>query len=446
MSGYVKHTGYSWTCLRIDMVYYLYWGNVLLYSVAYILKKGIDPVVGGKIMKKLLLVIALMMVTLSGCASAGTSGKLRIITEQNPPFNFTDEAGVVTGQSTEIIKALAKRAGVDAKIEMMSWSDGYVLAQQEPNIALYSTVRLSSRENMFKWVGPIGFDDEWFYARRGTEIKISSLDDARKAKSIAVYRNDRNHLFLSEKGFTNLDISENDMECVRKLADGKVDLWLGPSTGLPFITYRAMVNPAELQPVSYVRRSEYYIAFSKSTSDSVIKTWQEALDEMKKSPDGKSMSAYERIITSYALPQYAETSVTREQVIQLVDKTASDITADPAGTIAKIDSRAAPYLDKDHPELYVFIYDNNCTEVANASNPGNKGHALKGVPDIAGKLFRDNIVEGALKNGSGWEDYVFTMPGKIGLFYKTAYYRLATGSDGRQYIVCSSLYKQAPNK
>ncbi len=68
------------------------------------------------------------------------------------------------------------------------------------------------------------------------------------------------------------------------------------------------------------------------------------------------------------------------------------------------------------------------------------GRNFKGVPDMAGKLFRDNIVAGALANGTGWEDYVFTMPGQIGLFYKSAYYKLVTGSDGKQYVVCSGCY------
>jgi polar amino acid transport system substrate-binding protein len=55
---------------------------------------------------------------------------------------------------------------------------------------------------------------------------------------------------------------------------------------------------------------------------------------------------------------------------------------------------------------------------------------------MAGKLFRDNIVNGAMQNGSGWEDYVFTMPGKIGLYYMSAYYKLITGSEGKPYVVC----------
>lgn len=393
--------------------------------------------------KKVLIISAVLVIVLAGCISASQVNNLRVITEYNPPFNFTDESGMVTGQSTEIVKEIASKLGGTVNIEVLPWLQGYALAQDEDNTVLYSTVRMPLREDLFKWVGPIGFDDDWFYSRRGEDIKVTSLDDARKVKSIAVYKNDRNQLYLSEKGFTNLTVYEDDIECIKSLAGGKVDLWLGPASGLHFIAYRAGVNPAELQAVSYVKRSEYYLAFNKNIPDATVKAWQNALDEMKKSPDSNTMSRYEQIITSYSLPQYSTSNVTPDQVIQLVENTVKDLLSDAPGTISKIESRLAPYLDQTHPELYIYIYDNTCTEVANASNPSLKGRCFRGVPDMAGKLFRDNIVDGALKNGSGWEDYVFTMPGKIGLFHKSAYYQLANGSNGKQYIVCAGLYKTA---
>jgi polar amino acid transport system substrate-binding protein len=51
------------------------------------------------------------------------------------------------------------------------------------------------------------------------------------------------------------------------------------------------------------------------------------------------------------------------------------------------------------------------------------------------------MVNGALLNGSGWVDYVFSNPTETGLYYKTSYYRAATGSDGETYIVGSGRYK-----
>jgi polar amino acid transport system substrate-binding protein len=393
-------------------------------------------------MKGLAGVLLAVAILASGCAVP--AGKLLIVTEENPPYNFTDERGNITGQSSEIVRAILKQTGSDAAIEMKPWAEGYDLVQKQPGTMLYSTGRMDFREGLFKWVGPIGFADEWFYARRGSDIKISSLDDARKVKSIAVYRNDSNQLYLIEKGFTNLDESENDSQCIKKLVEGKVDLWLGPSEGLHFIAYNVGINPAEIEPVSYVRRAEWYIAFNRQTADTTIQAWQKALDELKKADKPEEMSFYDSTITAYALPRYTTNSINKDIVVQLAEQTARDIAADKGGTFKKIDAGQSPYRDKERPDLYVYVFDKYVTEAANANNPAVVGRNLKGVPDMAGKLFRDAIVENALKNGSGWEDYVFTLPGKIGLYYKSVYYKLVTGSDSKQYIVCVGRYMDKP--
>ena len=380
------------------------------------------------------------LILFSGCAVTSPAPKLRIITEDNPPFNFTDERGNITGQSTEIVKQILKATGTDAGIEIMPWSQGYELAQTKPGAVLYSTSRLPSCENLFKWAGPIGFDDNYFYVRRGSDMVINSIDDAKKLKSVAVYKDDSNQIFLSGQGFTNLDISDNDTQCIQKLVAGQVDTWLGPAEGMPFLAYSAGVNPAEIIAAKYAVRSYYYIAFNKSVPDSTVDAWQKALDSLKMEDSSGGMSLYDKIITSYALPQYAASSVSRDTVTQLVNNTATDIAADAPGTIAKINAQQAPYLNSQDPSLYVYVFNNQVVEVANADNPAVVGRNFKGVPDMAGRLFRDNIVAGALANGTGWEDYVFTMPGQIGLFYKSAYYKLVTGSDGQQYVVCSGCY------
>jgi polar amino acid transport system substrate-binding protein len=386
-------------------------------------------------------IIALFIVIpvcLTGCGQT----KLRVITEEYPPFNFTDEAGNITGQSTEVVRQVMSKTSGQANIEVLPWDQGYALVQKEQGTMLFSTARIPQRENLFKWVGPIGTSDNWFYCKRGADKVISSLEDAKKVKSIAVYKDDFNQIFLQGNGFTNLDISQNNAECVKKLVDGKVDLWLGPAEGLHFITYACGINPAEIEAVRFVHRVDWYIAFNKDTPDATIQAWQQALDSLKKKSNKDEMSAYENIVTSYALPRYTTGGISKDQVIKLAEQTAGAIRSDAPSAIKAINSSSAPYLDPQNSALYVYVFDKYVTEMANADNPAAVGRNFKGVPDAAGKLFRDAIVDNAIKSGSGWEDYVFTMPGKIGLFYKTAYYKLVTGSDGKEYIVCVGRYKE----
>lgn len=130
---------------------------------------------------------------------------------------------------------------------------------------------------------------------------------------------------------------------------------------------------------------------------------------------------------------------TEQQVVALVELTCDAVGRDVQGTFAAIDGGRAPYVDPLEPQLYAFVYD---TAVRLVSTPDatTRGQDMSGRPDATGTYFRDEIVAGALEQGSGWVSYVYKQPGKDGLYQKATYYRLADGSDGRQYVVCAGRY------
>jgi polar amino acid transport system substrate-binding protein len=158
-----------------------------------------------------------------------------------------------------------------------------------------------------------------------------------------------------------------------------------------------------------------------------------------KGADGTSV--YDRIISSYNIINHSNDGITDEMVVDLVNRTSLDVAGDTQGTIQKINNSEAPYVDPDMPSLYSFVYDDSLTVVAHPTNRLLVGVNLKGKPDVSGKLFRDEILAGALANGTGWEDYIYTKPEEGGLYYKTSYYKLTSGSDGKLYIVCAGKYK-----
>ena len=101
-------------------------------------------------MKGLAVILLAVLVLVSGCTPNTAGGKLLIVTEENPPYNFSDERGNITGQSTEIVLALVKNTGSDAVIQIKPWSEGYELVQKQPGAALYSTAWMPFREDLFK--------------------------------------------------------------------------------------------------------------------------------------------------------------------------------------------------------------------------------------------------------------------------------------------------------
>jgi polar amino acid transport system substrate-binding protein len=130
-----------------------------------------------------------------------------------------------------------------------------------------------------------------------------------------------------------------------------------------------------------------------------------------------------------------------EEVTSLVKQTRTAIEKDAPQTIASINRAEHPYKNADNPSLYVFVFDTDLNVVAHAVKRSKVvGKNVKGKPDIKGKKFRDEILEKAIKDGSGWVDYYFANPKTNEETHKNSYFELAKGSDGKDYIVGSGKY------
>ena len=131
---------------------------------------------------------------------------------------------------------------------------------------------------------------------------------------------------------------------------------------------------------------------------------------------------------------------TKEEVVALVKQTRAAIEKNPLQTFARINRAEHPYKNKDNPSLYIFVFDTDLTVVAHAIKTKVIGKNVKGKPDIKGKMFRDEMLAIAMKDGNGWVDYYFSNPKTKKVEHKTAYIELAKGSNGKSYIVGSGKY------
>lgn len=154
-------------------------------------------------MKLLTLIITFFSVFTSDYF-AYSKPKLTIYTEEFPPFNYRDQEKI-TGGSTEIVEEIMKRANVDYSIKLLPWSRAYKLVQQDPNSLIYSISRRKDRENLFIWVGKIAPSNNSIYALKGSNIKISSLNDLNSFK-IGTTFDDARDTYLIGKGIPRSQI------------------------------------------------------------------------------------------------------------------------------------------------------------------------------------------------------------------------------------------------
>lgn len=226
------------------------------------------------------LILSLCAALLMAILPVNSAAGLTLITEENPPVNFTRD-GKLTGFSTQIVREILKRLDRSDPIQVLPWARGYQMLQQKSDVILFSTIRSKEREHLFKWVGPLCIEHWGFYARRDSTVRIHSLADAKRVRAIATYRDDAKEQFLKAHGFTNLDSSNSPFSNLKKLMSGRVDLWLDRNMGMPQVAREVGVDPKNLKLVYAVTSADLYIAFSKAMPQSVVTAWQRALDQIK---------------------------------------------------------------------------------------------------------------------------------------------------------------------
>ena len=154
------------------------------------------------------------------------------------------------------------------------WDRIYKLALEKPGYGVFVTARLPEREQLFKWVGPIGPDDWVLLARGDSAINLASLDEAKQYR-IGAYKGDAISEYLSEKGVEH-STSLRDQENARKLVAGQIDLW---ATGDPAGRYLAKQEGISgLRTVLRFDSAELYLALNKEMPDEIVARLQAALE------------------------------------------------------------------------------------------------------------------------------------------------------------------------
>lgn len=370
--------------------------------------------------------------------------QLNYLTEEWAPFNYREE-GNVTGISVETLEAVFQNIGVNRtreNVRIVPLAEGFQAAQNNTSTVLFSIVRTPEREPLYKWAGPFTKASFVLYAPMSTNITISSPEDLNKYQIGVVQASIENDL-LTSQGVNKSHIinGQTPEDLLRMLEEGKIDMWATGDLAGRHQMLQTATDPNAYEIVYTLSENDFYYVFNKDVPDTLISAFQQALDAVQKQKDPHGVSEYERIIYRNLGVGCTRQTFTDDEAVFLVNTTAAAIEKNAPDTFRRINAGEAPYQDPEEPALYTFIYDENMTVVAHANNIWLIGLNFKGKTDVTGKQYRDEILAGALENGTGWVDYVYIHPVQTNLYYKTTYYRLTQGSDGKSYIVCSGNFK-----
>lgn len=392
----------------------------------------------------LLVICALCAALCFGAGCSGTKEGITFYTEQYPPWNY-EEDGEMKGIAVELLNAAIEEAGApleSSTIKIDVWSRGYDKVLKTPNTAIFATIRLESREDDFAWAGPIITEHKVLFAPKDSGIMITSADDL-KDYTIGVVAGDAARDELIEAGVPaeNIDEGATPVDMLTRNLLGATDLFCyGEEAGRYYSVQTTGVNNT-FEVVYALSEYDLYYAFNKETPDEVVSAFRDALTAVKTDRAATGYSLYDEIIYRSLGPVHGSSSFSEEDVKALVNLTATAIEKDAPGTIDLINSGAAPYVSPEDRSEYVFVFSPDVTVLANAASPHLAGTSMKGKTDVAGTAFRDEFVQVATANGSGWVDYLYIKPDLGGLFYKSAWVTSVTGSNGEIYIVGAGIYR-----
>ena len=252
-------------------------------------------------MKKLILIISLLMLALAvvGCgggekkAADGKTAVKVLKIGTNPdfaPFEFQDEkTKEYAGFDMDLIKALAKQAGYEAKVTSLAF-DGLLPALMAGNIDVAISGMTITKERAEK----VLFTDPYYKSglsiiTKTSNTAINNLKDL-EGKKIAVQIGTSSAMAAKKIANANVREFNNVSDVYMELKNGGVDAAIND---LPVNQYYIKTaNNKELKIVGSILEAEYYgIALDKKNTE-VQKKLNTALAELKK--NGEYDKIYEK--------------------------------------------------------------------------------------------------------------------------------------------------------
>jgi len=213
----------------------------------------------------------------AACALAQAAPRLTVTTEPSGPYSVRDGEHVGS-LSTDMVRAMLDRAGVDYGIELLPWKRAYTAALQRRDTCVYSTTRVPEREHQFKWVGPISHGEWVLMGRAGRKFDLRSLEDARRYR-IGTYNGDARDQFLRARGFA-VDTAQDELVNPRKLMLDRIDLWAASTSGTGAMLAR-LGYAGKIVPVLVFNRVALYLACNRAVPDALVARMNTALATME---------------------------------------------------------------------------------------------------------------------------------------------------------------------
>lgn len=368
--------------------------------------------------------------------SASSISALSYYTEQFPPCNY-QENGTVKGIAVDLLSEITDKMGSKVQsdqVRLVPWTEAYQAALTGNNTVIFSTARLPSREQTFKWAGPIFTDLYVLFAKWDSNFTIRSASDL-NAYQIGVINDSAATTQLKDAGVAESQLVRftNASAIIEKLSSGDIDFWCYPQIVGRSLTEQITGNYYSFKIAFQLNNYDFYYAFSKDIPDSTVNAFQQSIDSLKQEKDSSGVSTYEQILRRYIPTQGTATSP--EELVQFVQGAYQYAVQN--GQKAALNEFNNPTGQFVKGELYMFAYNMSGDTLALPFQPELLGTNRWNATDPNGIPFVQQIIQTA-QSGGGFVRYSYSDPSdNFNIKHKVSYVMMIN----QDWVIGSGIYE-----
>lgn len=213
---------------------------------------------------------------------------LPIFTEQFPPYSFV-ENGQVTGINIQFLQEVCEHAGIDCSFTLLPWKRAMRKTSVTMPSGLVSTARTNTRENLFKWVGPLSSGTNCVYRLASANNIVITDKYSLKNYKLGVSNDSVYMGLLHTLGFkenVNMFAYPGKFGLLKPFAFKRIDLLIGSANSIHQQLSHVDLTVQDIVPV-FILRSESsvgnYLAMHPNTPEDLVARLQHGVNTLKES-------------------------------------------------------------------------------------------------------------------------------------------------------------------
>ena len=211
--------------------------------------------------------------------------RLQVVTEEWPPYNYTNQKGQVVGRATSQVVRLLNAAKIDFDLLSYPWSRSMQQAKNNPNTMIYSIFQTAERLNDFVWLCPLIESPKMhlFRLQARQDLQLASIEQL-AGQSVAVIKDDFADQLFKQRG-SSLDVHIDNLSSghvnFKKLMAGRIDFMVSSEfTMLEHLKRNDLDEHLVVAqiPIITAVKEPLCMAFNKQTDPLIIAKIAEEMD------------------------------------------------------------------------------------------------------------------------------------------------------------------------